>query len=163
MATPDILIFGGSGSPELTRRIGHYLGVTPGLGEVIRFSEGTLFVRILENVRGRHVYLVQSTAFPANDNFMELLFWVDALRRASAASVTVVTPYFAYAKGDKKDEPRVSIRARVCADAPRGGGGRPGRHARPARAADSGLFQGPGRRPLRAAGALRGRPQAAFA
>ncbi len=117
MATPDILIFGGSGSPELTRRIGRYLGVTPGLGEVIKFSEGTLFVRILENVRGRHVYLVQSTAFPANDNFMELLFWVDALRRASAASVTVVMPYFAYAKGDKKDEPRVSIRARVCADA----------------------------------------------
>lgn len=117
MATPDTLIFGGSGSPELTRRIGHYLGVTPGLGEVIKFSEGTLFVRILENVRGRHVYLVQSTAFPANDNFMELLFWVDALRRASAASVTVVMPYFAYAKGDKKDEPRVSIRARVCADA----------------------------------------------
>jgi ribose-phosphate pyrophosphokinase len=63
------------------------------------------------------VYLVQSTVFPANDHFMELLFWVDALRRASAASVTVVMPYFSYAKGDKKDEPRVSIRARVCADA----------------------------------------------
>jgi ribose-phosphate pyrophosphokinase len=60
---------------------------------------------------------VQSTAFPANDNFMELLFWVDAFRRASAESVTVVMPYFSYAKGDKKDEPRVSIRARVCADA----------------------------------------------
>ena len=111
MATPDILIFGGSGSPALTRRIGRYLGVTPGLGEVIRFSEGTLFVRILENVRGRHVYLVQSTAFPANDNFMELLFWVDALRRASAASVTVVMPYFAYAKGDKRT-------SRACRSAP---------------------------------------------
>src|SRR5262249_1461223 len=57
------------------------------------------------------------TVFPANDHFMELLFWVDALRRASAESVTVVMPYFSYAKGDKKDEPRVSIRARVCADA----------------------------------------------
>jgi ribose-phosphate pyrophosphokinase len=55
--------------------------------------------------------------FPANDHFMELLFWVDALKRASAASVTLVMPYFSYAKGDKKDEPRVSIRARVCADA----------------------------------------------
>jgi ribose-phosphate pyrophosphokinase len=63
------------------------------------------------------VYLVQSTVFPANDNFMELLFWIDALKRASAESVTVVMPYFSYAKGDKKDEPRVSIRARVCADA----------------------------------------------
>jgi ribose-phosphate pyrophosphokinase len=63
------------------------------------------------------VYLVQSTVFPANDNFMELLFWLDAFRRASAESVTAVIPYFSYAKGDKKDEPRVSIRARVCADA----------------------------------------------
>jgi ribose-phosphate pyrophosphokinase len=63
------------------------------------------------------VFLVQGTAFPANDNFMELLFWIDALKRASAASVTAVIPYFSYAKGDKKDEPRVSIRARVCADA----------------------------------------------
>jgi len=84
---------------------------------VLRFSEGTLFVRVLENVRGRNVYLVQSTVFPANDHFVELLFWIDALKRASAASVTAVVPYFSYAKGDKKDEPRVSIRARVCADA----------------------------------------------
>jgi ribose-phosphate pyrophosphokinase len=63
------------------------------------------------------VYLVQQTVFPSNDNFMELLFWIDAFRRASAESVTAVIPYFSYAKGDKKDEPRVSIRARVCADA----------------------------------------------
>jgi len=82
----------------------------------MRFSEGSLFVRVRENVRGRQVFLVQSTAFPTNDNFMELLFWVDACKRASAASVTVVMPYFGYNKGDKKDEPRVSIRARVCAD-----------------------------------------------
>jgi ribose-phosphate pyrophosphokinase len=60
---------------------------------------------------------VQSTVFPANDNFMELLFWIDAFKRAGAETVTVVIPYFSYAKGDKKDEPRVSIRARVCADA----------------------------------------------
>lgn len=85
--------------------------------EVIRFSEGNTFVRILENVRGRHVYIVQSTVFPANDNFMELLFWIDAFKRASADIVTAVIPYFSYGKGDKKDEPRVSIRARVCADA----------------------------------------------
>ena len=84
---------------------------------MIRFSDGNLFVRVKENVRGRRVYLVQSTVFPANDNFMELLFWIDALKRASAESVTAVIPYFSYAKGDKKDEPRVSIRARVCADA----------------------------------------------
>ena len=113
----NILIFGGSGSPKLTLKICEYLRTKAGAGEVLRFSEGNLFVRVKENVRGRRVYLVQSTVFPTNDNFMELLFWIDALKRASAESVTVVMPYFSYAKGDKKDEPRVSIRARVCADA----------------------------------------------
>jgi ribose-phosphate pyrophosphokinase len=115
--TDDLVIFGGSGSPKLTLKICEYLQTRPGAGEVLRFSDGNLFVRVRENVRGRHVYLVQSTVFPTNDNFMELLFWTDALKRASAESVTVVMPYFSYAKGDKKDEPRVSIRARVCADA----------------------------------------------
>lgn len=111
------LVFAGSGSPRLTRAICGDLGIEPAAGEVIRFSEGTLFVRVLENVRGRGVYVVQSTVFPTNANFMELLFWIDALSRASAESITVIVPYFSYAKGDKKDEPRVSIRARVCADA----------------------------------------------
>jgi len=113
----DPLVFAGSGSPKLTAAICRDLGVEPGKSEVLRFSEGTLFVRVLENVRGRNVYLVQSTVFPTNANFMELLFWLDAFSRASAASVTAIVPYFSYAKGDKKDEPRVSIRARVCADA----------------------------------------------
>jgi ribose-phosphate pyrophosphokinase len=117
MNPQDLAIFGGSGSVRLTQRICEYLALPRGLSEVVRFSEGNLFVRVQENVRGRHVYLVQSTAFPANDNFMELLFWLDAFKRASAASVTAIVPYFSYAKGDKKDEPRVSIRARVCADA----------------------------------------------
>ncbi|KPJ64457.1 ribose-phosphate pyrophosphokinase [candidate division KD3-62 bacterium DG_56] len=117
MTADDILVFGGSGSPRLTQNICDYLEVTPGRGEALRFSEGNLFVRILDNVRGRRVYLVQSTAYPSNDNFMELLFWIDAFQRASAESVTAIVPYFSYAKGDKKDEPRVSIRARVCADA----------------------------------------------
>jgi ribose-phosphate pyrophosphokinase len=91
--------------------------VQPAAAETMRFSEGTIFVRLLENVRGRDVYVVQSTIYPANDNLVELLFWLDACRRASAASVTAVVPYFSYGKGDKKDEPRVSIRARVLADA----------------------------------------------
>ncbi|MEJ2132165.1 MAG: ribose-phosphate pyrophosphokinase [Gammaproteobacteria bacterium] len=117
MAGEEVLVFGGSGSPKLTDKICTYLGIPRGKGEVLRFSEGNLFVRVQENVRGRDVYIVQSTVFPANDNFMELLFWIDALTRASAESVTVVMPYFSYAKGDKKDEPRVAIRARVCADA----------------------------------------------
>src|SRR5215813_9325152 len=114
MRDDDFIVFGGSANPVLTKEICGHLDVEPGLGEVIQFSDGNLFVRIGQNVRGRHVYLVQSTVFPANDNFMELLFWLDAFRRASAASVTAIVPYFSYAKGDKKDEPRVSIRARVC-------------------------------------------------
>ena len=117
MTRDGMMIFAGSASPNLTRNICSYLGVQQSLGEVIRFSEGNLFVRINENVRGRRVYLVQSTGYPVNDNFMELLFWLDAFRRASAESVTAVVPYFSYAKGDKKDKPRVAIRARVCADA----------------------------------------------
>jgi len=111
------LVFGGSTSPRLTSAIAAELEVPVARSETIRFSDGNLFVRVLDNVRGRHVYHVQSTVFPTNDAFMELLFSIDAFKRASAASVTAVVPYFSYGKGDKKDEPRVSIRARVCADA----------------------------------------------
>lgn len=117
MCDQEILILGGSASVKLTENICRSLGVQPARRDVRRFSDGNTFVRVGENVRGRHVYLVQSVVFPSNDNFMELLFWIDALKRASAASVTVIMPYFSYVKGDKKDEPRVSIRARVCADA----------------------------------------------
>ena len=113
----DLMIFGGSGSLELTAAICRELKAPPRRCETLRFSDGNLFVRVQESVRGRDVYLVQGTAHPVNDNFMELLFWIDAFKRASAASVTALVPYFSYAKGDKKDEPRVSIRARVCADA----------------------------------------------
>ncbi|HTW06810.1 MAG TPA: ribose-phosphate pyrophosphokinase [Acidimicrobiales bacterium] len=113
----DFVLLAGSASRRLGRAIASYLDWELAQCETIRFSEGNLFVRVLENVRGRDVFLVQGTAFPANDNFMELIFWIDALKRASAASVTAIIPYFSYAKGDKKDEPRVSIRARVCADA----------------------------------------------
>jgi ribose-phosphate pyrophosphokinase len=113
----DFLLFAGSASRRLGTSIAEYLGRELSASETHRFSEGNLFVRVLDNVRGRDTFLVQGTAFPANDNLVELLFWIDALKRASAASVTAIIPYFSYAKGDKKDEPRVSIRARVCADA----------------------------------------------
>ena len=110
-------IFAGSGSTELTAAICRELGIEQASGETLKFSDGNLFVRVLENVRDRRVFIVQGTCYPTNDNFMELLFWIDAFRRASARTVTAVIPFFSYAKGDKKDEPRVSIRARVCADA----------------------------------------------
>ena len=112
-----ILVFGGSASRKLTAAICEQLEVEPGRCETLRFPEGNIFVRVQENVRGRDVFIVQSTGYPANDNFMELIFWIDAFKRASANSITAVVPFFSYAKGDKKDEPRVSIRARVCADA----------------------------------------------
>lgn len=112
-----MMVFAGRGSLALTDNICAYLGIQPGRNETLQFSDGNTFVRILENVRGQSVYLVQSTIFPTNDHFMELLFWIDAFKRAGADIVTVLIPYFSYGKGDKKDEPRVSIRARVCADA----------------------------------------------
>ena len=117
MMDNDLAVFGGSAGREMAAAISQSLGVPMGRCETIRFPDGNLFVRVQENVRGRDVYLVQPTSEPVNDNFMELLFWVDAFKRASAASVTAIVPYFSYAKGDKKDQPRVSIRARVCADA----------------------------------------------
>jgi len=112
----DLRVFPGSASPALTAEICRILNIEPGLCEAWHFSEGNSFVRVLENVRGRDTYVIQTLSGSVNDQFMELLFWVDALRRASANAVTAVIPFFSYAKGDKKDEPRVSIRARVCAD-----------------------------------------------
>lgn len=113
----DLAIIAGSANPLLSQAIANALGVTPTPCQAHVFSEGNIFVRIQENVRGKDVYVVQGHHYPVNDNFMELLFWIDALRRASAQTITAVIPFFSYAQGDKKDEPRVSIRARVCADA----------------------------------------------
>ncbi|GAB4140520.1 MAG: ribose-phosphate pyrophosphokinase [Planctomycetaceae bacterium] len=113
----DLAVLSGSASPKLARAIAKELGVPLIPSEAHVFSEGNVFVRVLENVRGRDTFIIQGVHYPVNDNFVELLFWIDALKRASAQQVTVVMPYFSYAKGDKKDEPRVSIRARVCADA----------------------------------------------
>jgi ribose-phosphate pyrophosphokinase len=113
----ELKIFAGLASRSLGSAICSHIGIPLARSETKIFSEGNVFVRVLENVRGRDVYVIQGTEFPVNDNFVELLFWIDALKRASAAQVTAVIPFFSYAKGDKKDEPRVSIRARVCADA----------------------------------------------
>ena len=113
----ELALLAGSANRSLAVKIANELGVRITPSEAHYFSEGNVFVRILENVRGRDCYIIQGTHHPVNNNFMELLFWIDALKRASAQQVTAVIPYFSYAKGDKKDEPRVSIRARVCADA----------------------------------------------
>ncbi len=112
----ELRVFAGSASSRIVGRICKHLGIQPGKSETIRFSDDNTFVRILENVRGKDVFIVQTLQPPVNARFVELLFWIDAFHRASAREVTAVIPYFSYAKGDKKDEPRVSIRARVCAD-----------------------------------------------
>lgn len=112
----DLKIFAGSGGKGFAEKICDYLGVQLGISQAITFSEGNTFVKIGETVRGKDVYLVQSIGLRPNDEFVEILFWMDAFKRASAKSVTAIIPYFGYAKGDKKDEPRVSIRARVCAE-----------------------------------------------
>lgn len=113
----NIAVIVGSANKELGHKICKIIGVNPTKSEVITFSEGNTFVRVLESIRGKDVYVIQSICFPVNENFMELLFWIDSLRLASAKTINVVMPFFSYAKGDKKDEPRVSIRARVCAEA----------------------------------------------
>ncbi|MBC8081085.1 MAG: ribose-phosphate diphosphokinase [Gorillibacterium sp.] len=112
----EIKIFAGSSGRNFAEKMARYAKCEIGKSEVVNFSEGNTFVRIGETVRDKDVYLVQSIGMNPNDEFVEILFWLDAFKRASADSVTVIMPYFSYAKGDKKDEPRVSIRARVCAE-----------------------------------------------
>ncbi len=112
----DIRIFAGSTGQVFAQRMCDYLNVGLGESEAITFSEGNTFVRVLETVRDKDVYLVQPIGLKPNDEFTEILFWMDAFKRASANSVTAIIPYYGYAKGDKKDEPRVSIRGRVCAE-----------------------------------------------
>jgi len=111
-----IKLFSGTANRPFTEKIAKYLGVKLGNNEVIAFPEGNLYVRINEKVRGMDVYIVQTIGLNPNNEFVELLFWLDAFKRSGVNSVTAIIPYFSYAKADKKDEPRVSIRARVCAD-----------------------------------------------
>jgi len=109
-------IFGGRASAQLTEGICSYLGVPQGKAEIFKFSNDNTFVRILENVREEDVFVVQTSAPPVDEAFMELLIMVDALRRASARRITAVLPYFPYVRSDKKDQPRVPITARLVAD-----------------------------------------------
>ena len=114
--TANISIFAGSGGRIFAERMCRYMNKSLGSCEVIKFSEGNTFVRINETVRDRDIFLVQPIGMNSNDEFVEILFWMDAFKRANALSCTLIMPYFGYGKGDKKDEPRVSIRARVCAE-----------------------------------------------
>jgi len=109
-------IFTGNANPELAQKICGHLDTTLGRALVSAFSDGEIRVEIGENVRGRDVFLIQSTCPPANHNLMELLIMIDAVKRASARRITAVIPYFGYARQDRKVAPRVPITAKLVAD-----------------------------------------------
>ncbi|HET9752082.1 MAG TPA: ribose-phosphate pyrophosphokinase [Myxococcales bacterium] len=112
----DLVVFSGNSNKPLVKEVCEYLQTPVGKCDVSRFSDGEIQIEIGENVRGRDVFLVQSTSTPVNDHLMELLIMIDAARRASAASITAVVPYFGYARQDRKVAPRTPITARLVAD-----------------------------------------------
>ena len=117
MDGPMMAVFTGNANPQLAQDIARYLQVPLGRAHVGRFSDGEITVELMENVRGRDVFILQSTSPPANDNLMELLVMVDACRRASAARITAVMPYFGYARQDRRPRAtRVAITAKVIAN-----------------------------------------------
>jgi ribose-phosphate pyrophosphokinase len=109
-------LMSGNSNQPLVQSIAQYLGIPVTQASVRRFADEEIFVEILENVRGEDVFVVQSTAYPANDNLMELLICIDALRRASAKRITAVLPYFGYARQDRKPGPRTPISAKLVAN-----------------------------------------------
>jgi ribose-phosphate pyrophosphokinase len=112
----DLKIFTGNANRPLAEKICSHLGIPLGQATVRRFSDGEISVEFEENVRGKDVYIIQPTAMPCNENLMELLIMMDALKRASARCVTAVVTYFAYARQDRKTAPRTPISAKLVAD-----------------------------------------------
>ena len=111
-----VCLFGGNGNPTLATEIAQHLEMSLSKVSVSRFSDGECWVEIKENVRGVDAYIVQPTCAPANDNLMELLIITDALRRASAGSITAVIPYYGYGRQDRKVAPRTPITSKLVAD-----------------------------------------------
>jgi ribose-phosphate pyrophosphokinase len=112
----EIVLYGGTGSPELAAEIAETLAVPLGERQVITYPNTNTFIRLGASVRGQDAFIVQTTSAPTNDNLMELLIFIDTLKRASAGRITAVIPYLGYARSDKKDQPRVPITARLIAD-----------------------------------------------
>ena len=113
----NLIVFAGNSHPELAKRVAHQLRIDLGAADVDRFSDGEVRVEIHENVRGRDVFMLQSTCAPTNDNLMELMVMADAIKRASASRITAVMPYFGYARQDRRPRSaRVPISAKVVAD-----------------------------------------------
>lgn len=112
----EVKLFSGTGCPGLAEEISEYLDVPLSPRKIIQFPNENIFVQLKESIRGQDVFLVQTMASPVSHNILELLVFLDALKRASPDRVTAVIPYFAYARSDKKDQPRVPITARLMAD-----------------------------------------------
>ena len=112
----ELTVFSGTAHPALAKAVCDYLDIPLGEAEVFEFSNENIFVRILENVRERDVFVVQPICSPVNKSLVELLIMLDAFRRASAGRITAVVPYYGYSRTDKKDQPRVPITARLIAD-----------------------------------------------
>jgi len=112
----ELKVFTGNAHPTLAQAVAEYLGIELGKCEVFEFSNENIFVRILENVRQRDVFVIQPFCSPVNKNLVELLIMLDAFKRASAGRITAVVPYYGYGRTDKKDQPRVPITARLIAD-----------------------------------------------
>jgi ribose-phosphate pyrophosphokinase len=112
----DLIVFSGNANRQLARKICHYLDSDLGSALVESFSDGETRVELQENVRGKDVFIIQPTCYPVNQNLMEALVMVDACRRASAKRITMVTPYFGYARQERKSAPRTPITAKLVAD-----------------------------------------------
>ena len=109
-------IISGNSNHDLSKEIADYIKIKLADATITKFSDKEIFVEIHENVRGEDVFIIQSTSFPANDNLMELLVTIDALRRGSASRITAVLPYFGYARQDRKTGPRTPISAKMVAN-----------------------------------------------
>ena len=109
-------LFSGTANPKLAEEIAQHIGVSVGQVKIQRFADGEVYFQLLENVRGVDVFVVQPTCYPVDQHLVELLIMIDALKRASAARITVVVPYYGYARQDRKDRPRVAISAKLIAD-----------------------------------------------
>jgi len=112
----EMKIFTGNANPELAAKMADYLGMDLGDVFIERFPDGEIFVKVRDNIRGKDVFVVQPTCNPPNENLMELLIMIDAMKRASAERITAVMPYYGYARQDRKDQPRVPITAKLVAN-----------------------------------------------
>ena len=116
MSDSDMIVFSGNANPQLADAVVEHLGLPPGKASVGQFSDGEVMVEIVDNVRGKDVFIVQPTCAPTNDNLMELLVIADAVRRASAYRITAVIPYYGYARQDRKTGGRTPISAKLVAN-----------------------------------------------